>query len=213
MKKKSKTRLFSGFMFLFLLPFFGQLYFFPSIKNERILPLFFASRYVPDEAFRFDTTFLSNDATKRNYLKIELDGKDDLQKVLLFKDKLRRINLSHDTLNGIQLTFLNEATFGTFISCINWCKKEKQRIIVPFENNVWIFHTNLTQEKQNRNEQFINETNLSNEKKLQKRIDQTMYHSYFQLIFGSVGIYYLCFFATLFLHQKTKIYRRLIRFS
>jgi|GEM_PF-3518076 len=141
-----------GWISLLLLPVFCIQYLNKFNHKERFIELNFAERYDPHniekEEYRkpFDTTMLSTPENIRNYEFIELDSNrvDNKKKLNLFRDKVKKIILTNDTVNGIHLRFGKGSKLGEYIEAINISAfSDTVNIYIPFENNLWYLHKNF----------------------------------------------------------------------
>jgi hypothetical protein len=148
MKVRRKIYYVPGMITLIVLPILCYYYLLPFKKDERILEVIFAAKYRPEfknyPVARFDTSFLSNPRTKRNYLDIRLNGdeKEDKIKLDFFRLRIREMIKSNDTVNGTHLLFVDSAKYGTFVQALNICKKEGLMRYAPFENDLWVLQIN-----------------------------------------------------------------------
>jgi hypothetical protein len=166
MKVHRKIYYVPGMISLIVLPILCYYYLLPFKKDERVLEIVFAAKYNPayKHSLRFDTSFLSNPQTKRNYLDIRLNGneKEDKIKLDFFRLRVREMIKSNDTVNGTHLLFVDSAKYGTFVQSLNICKKEGLMRYAPFENNLWVLQINddkATIERVNQRRKEIEEEN------------------------------------------------------
>jgi hypothetical protein len=78
----------------------------------------------------------------RNYETIHLTNNN--LAIESIKSKIKKFVQSKDTLYGMHFLFHSNATFKTFIDVVNLCKSEKVKVIVPFENHIWLANQQIT---------------------------------------------------------------------
>ncbi len=78
---------------------------------------------------------------ERDYKQVILTGNITKDKVALENAKqfIKKLYASEDTLNGIQFTFQDSASYGSFVGLINYLIKEDiTRNVLPYGNNLWV---------------------------------------------------------------------------
>ena len=80
---------------------------------------------------------------ERNFKQIVLTGNAVKDKAAIENAELliKSIYADGDIINGIQLTFSDSASYASYISVLNFFKKEDIRHFIAYENNLWVVNT------------------------------------------------------------------------
>ncbi len=118
-------------------------YFFPSPKQERMLPIVFAAKfekYSNEQVVAFDISVLSKPQAKRKYIDVKLNDikTENDAKLNQIRSITCRLIKNKDTLNGVHVIFDKSCKFETFIKVVNNLKIDSIPMFIPFENNIWI---------------------------------------------------------------------------
>ncbi|PTX22781.1 hypothetical protein C8N40_101609 [Pontibacter mucosus] len=129
---------------------YKKLYYVPGLISLVLLPLllvYFGRKEIQKLDLRvieinfWNPSFSSHwHFPERNYEQVILTGNVIKDNVALENAKLfiKKLYASEDTLNGIQFTFQDSASYGSFVGLINYFKKEDIRSVLPYGNNLWV---------------------------------------------------------------------------
>jgi hypothetical protein len=145
MKKIKRIYYIPGLISLIGLPIFCCIYFSHNYKQERLLEVRFAAKYDKNrsEAYSiFDTTFLSQPLSRREYTDITLNGNknDDEIKINIFRRRAREIVWNRDTVHGVHIIFGDGSKYESFVMVLNNFLIDSIPTYAPFENHIWVLY-------------------------------------------------------------------------
>lgn len=152
--KRRKMYYVPGMISLIFLPILCVWYLNKNKSDFRVTEVIYAAKYKPhsSECFvRFDTSALSVRKNKRIYIEYKMTGEnsDKLKLNSIEKQVVRMVN-ENDTTNGIHIIFDDNAKYETFINLIDILHKDSiMTRFLPFENNIWFLHFNLSIREKN----------------------------------------------------------------
>jgi len=144
--KRRKIYYVPGMISLIFLPILCVWYLNEHKNVQRCIELCAPERYIPnknDGRLHFDTTLLSLPENKRKYINFKMNGNfiNDENELTSFNNHVLDIVENEDTINGLHITFEDNAKYNTFIKVIDICKKDSFRPSYLFyDNEFWYFH-------------------------------------------------------------------------
>lgn len=127
-----------------------KLYYVPGLISLVLLPLllvYFGKKEIEELDIRtIEINFWSPSSSshwhfpERNYKQVILTGDRTKDKVTLDNAKqfVKKLYTSKDTLNGIQFTLQDSASYGLFVGLVNYFKEEDIRSVLPYGNSFWV---------------------------------------------------------------------------
>jgi len=146
--KRRKIYYVPGMISLILLPILCVWYLNDNKNVERCIELSTPERYIPNRNYgrlHFDTTLLSLPENKRKYINFKMNGNviNDENELISFNNHLLDIVKNEDTINGLHVTFEDNAKYNSFIKVIDICKKDSfWPLYAPYDNEFWYIHYN-----------------------------------------------------------------------
>jgi hypothetical protein len=174
MEVRKKIYYVPGMISLIVLPILCYYYLGPKIIDERCIELVVAGRYIPhhnEDSPRFDTSFLSQSGSKRNYFNIILNGNTSEQnnKLKLFHQKIKELIKQNDTINGVHLLFVDSVKYAVFVQALDICLSEYKSRVAVYENNLWVLKFNDSKERIRRILELRKEHQEQNKEEILKR--------------------------------------------
>lgn len=107
-------------------------------KNEKLLSVYFWNIENPPYMGEGFNEYIKNKHYEHFYL-----SKSDVNNVEVYykaSKSIEKLVQSGDTINGIHFYIPDKVPFKTFIKTINLSFKLKAKIVIPFDNDIWILN-------------------------------------------------------------------------